>query len=472
MASGLLIFPGAQPSRSRSGGVIPAELRFYLNETTTPAVVYTDEALTIPHTFPIVSDDAGRFALIWADTADVFSCNWSTQAPDSQSVSFDDLSTTNGADVELLDSMNAVLSDAMDLYESLDAVNLAVDQAQIYAGQAAASATGAPGTNSTSSTSLTIGSGNKSLTVGVSKLYVAGMTVAIASTASPNNSMSGIVQSYDNVTGALVVTINTISGSGTFAAWTISLSAITAPAQVIRSTRTANTILAETDRRGYVDVTSGTFTQTVTPSSVLGAGWWCYYGNSGTGVVTIDPDSAETINGLSTLTLNPGEVILLQADGSNLNAIFLKRDLGPHVIAQDQKAAGTAGGSASASAWTTRTLNTLSVNLVGASLATNAVTLPAGTWCLQARAPFSATGGTQIRIRNTTDSTTAVAGGSHLFDSISVQAGDITAVGRVTIASTKAFTVEYYALSAGTLGSAPASGEVATYTELRATKLY
>ncbi len=44
MAAGLLIFPGAQPSRSRQGTVVSAELRWYLNETTTPATVYTDPA--------------------------------------------------------------------------------------------------------------------------------------------------------------------------------------------------------------------------------------------------------------------------------------------------------------------------------------------------------------------------------------------------------------------------------------------
>ena len=78
-------------------------------------------------------------------------------------------------------------------------------------------------TNSTSSTSLTIGTGSQSLTVQASKSYVEGMTVRIASTASVGNWMQGEVVSYNSGTGALVVNVVYTSGSGTIAAWTVSL---------------------------------------------------------------------------------------------------------------------------------------------------------------------------------------------------------------------------------------------------------
>jgi hypothetical protein len=80
-------------------------------------------------------------------------------------------------------------------------------------------------TNSTSTTSLTIGTGSKSITVQTSKSYVEGMTVRIASTASTSNWMQGLVTSYNSGTGALVVNVTHTSGSGTIAAWTVSLSA-------------------------------------------------------------------------------------------------------------------------------------------------------------------------------------------------------------------------------------------------------
>jgi hypothetical protein len=79
-------------------------------------------------------------------------------------------------------------------------------------------------TNSTSTTSLAIGLGSKSLTVQTGKSYVAGMTVKIASTASPTNWMLGDITSYVTGTGALVVNVIYTGGSGTIAAWTLSQS--------------------------------------------------------------------------------------------------------------------------------------------------------------------------------------------------------------------------------------------------------
>ncbi|UVS62551.1 MULTISPECIES: hypothetical protein [Nitrosomonas] len=77
-------------------------------------------------------------------------------------------------------------------------------------------------TNSTSTTSLAIGTGNKSLTVQASKSYVAGMTVRVANSADVTKWMQGEVVSYNSSTGALVVNVTHIAGSGTIATWTIS----------------------------------------------------------------------------------------------------------------------------------------------------------------------------------------------------------------------------------------------------------
>jgi len=473
MASGLLIFPGAQPSRSRSGSIITAELRWYLNQTTTPATVYTDEALTIPHPFPIVSDDAGRFPLIWADTADSFSCNWSTAAPDSQSSSFDDLTTTQGADVILLDEMNSVLSDAMDLYDSLAAVDEAVTAAKGFAADAAEAATGAPGTNSTSTSLLTIGEGSKSLTVEANKLFVPGMTITIASTASPTNAMTAQVQSYDTVTGAMVALVGKeYTGSGSFSAWTISLSALAQTIRLLRSTRTSDTILAASDWRTYVDVTSGTFTQTLTAAGTLGDGWYVDYGNSGTGVVTIDPAGTELIGGFSTLSVYPGEVYRIQCDGSNFNLIGLKLDPGPHVVVQDQKASGTDGGSAAPGGTRVkRTLNTVLINRRNASLASNNLTLQPGRWRLDGWAMVFGNTASRLYIENITDATIVGWGEGLSFDSSAT--GKNTVSVEVTITSAKAFALTHRkasALAATDFGVQMGFGDLEIYAELSATQ--
>lgn len=80
-------------------------------------------------------------------------------------------------------------------------------------------------TNATSTTSLLVGLGSKSLTIQTAKSYVVGMTVKIASTATGSTWMLGDITAYTSATGALVVTVTSISGSGTLAAWTVSQSA-------------------------------------------------------------------------------------------------------------------------------------------------------------------------------------------------------------------------------------------------------
>lgn len=79
--------------------------------------------------------------------------------------------------------------------------------------------------NATSTTSLVIGTGSKSLTVESGKGYVAGQVVMLASTASPSDCMAGQVTSYSIGSGALVVNVTSTGGSGTVAAWTVSVSA-------------------------------------------------------------------------------------------------------------------------------------------------------------------------------------------------------------------------------------------------------
>ena len=87
-------------------------------------------------------------------------------------------------------------------------------------------ATGATGPagdrySTTSSTSLTIGVGAQSLTVGTGLAWTVTQPVIIAFDAS--NSMTGTVTSYDSGTGAMVVNISAVSGSGTYTSWKVNL---------------------------------------------------------------------------------------------------------------------------------------------------------------------------------------------------------------------------------------------------------
>ena len=116
-------------------------------------------------------------------------------------------------------------------------------------------------------------------------------------------------------------------GSGYQAAAVDLSSAIDMP----RVGRTANTVLAKADKGKWIDITSGTFTQTFGAAATLGNGWKLIYANSGTGDITVDPNGSETIDGLASFIMYPGEVRLVLCDGTQFRSFvitpFLKQFL-------------------------------------------------------------------------------------------------------------------------------------------------
>ncbi len=80
--------------------------------------------------------------------------------------------------------------------------------------------------------------------------------------------------------------------------------------------RTSNTILAQSDFGKSIVITSGTFSQTLTAAATLGDGWFCHYYNRGLGLITLDPNGAETINGAATLAIPNGHGGLIFCDGA------------------------------------------------------------------------------------------------------------------------------------------------------------
>lgn len=140
---------------------------------------------------------------------------------------------------------------------------------------------------------------------------------------------------------------------------------------------------------------------------------------------------------------------------------------------QDQKATNTNAGNTVATTWSNRTLNTSVTNQIsGASLASDTITLPAGTYYIDCVIPFYGTTNTKVRLYNTSDSTTAVTGSSiGASGSLSMLA---TIRGLVTIASSKNFVVQYYATNAVTAGLGivgNAAPEVEVFTSLSIWKL-
>ena len=101
--------------------------------------------------------------------------------------------------------------------------------------------------------------------------------------------------------------------------------------------------------------------------------------------------------------------------GSNVSqfvndAGYLKPEI---MVVQDQKTAGTAGGTFTAGAWRTRDLNTVVHNsITGASLASNQITLPAGTYRIDASAPVYRVGRHMVLLHDITGAATLLLGTS------------------------------------------------------------
>lgn len=112
-----------------------------------------------------------------------------------------------------------------------------------------------------------------------------------------------------------------LSSSGSSAAPTwITFAAGT---NITRTTKTANYTLLTADKGNLVVATSNSFTFSFTAAATLGSGWCVYLQNSGTGDITLDPDGSETIDGLTSYIMYPGEARLVQCDGTGFNSLVL-----------------------------------------------------------------------------------------------------------------------------------------------------
>lgn len=222
MAARQIIVPGAMPSRDRNGRVLPGKLRFYTPGTafSTPALVYTDDTLTVAHDFPILSDAAGRWPAMWADDSDVFDVAWTDQVNDAPQGQWTDLSPADDA---------VLASVAMS-----EASAAAAEAAALRAEAAAATVTGEP-FSGTSASSNTIGIGVKIFTIEQEGtfLYEGQYVVAAVVGASENQMLGRLDDVALNVDGQQVLTMdatvaNAPGGAGPYAgagAWRISLSA-------------------------------------------------------------------------------------------------------------------------------------------------------------------------------------------------------------------------------------------------------
>ena len=109
---------------------------------------------------------------------------------------------------------------------------------------------------------------------------------------------------------------------------------------------------------------------------------------------------------------------------------------------RDEKAAGTASGTATSGSFQTRVLNTVMTNEIsGASLSSNQITLPSGTYFVYANAQLWSSARGKIKLRNVTDSSDTIIGGCGYSGSGAAAISFLS--GRFTIASQKTFELQH-----------------------------
>jgi hypothetical protein len=123
----------------------------------------------------------------------------------------------------------------------------------------------------------------------------------------------------------------------------------------------------------------------------------------------------------------------------------------PYVSIQDQKTQNTAGGTFTSGSWQTRTLNTEVTDTASiASIASNQITLPAGTYRIRATAPAFKTDAHQTRLWNATDSSLLLTGTTEISAASDGTQTRSEVSGRFTLSGTKAIELQHQCATTGT----------------------
>lgn len=95
---------------------------------------------------------------------------------------------------------------------------------------------------------------------------------------------------------------------------------VTGANEITISAKTGAYTVVAGDLGTIINCTANSFTVTLTAAATLGAGFNCWVwntSNTATDVITVDPNGAETIDGMATLILRRGEGMQIVCDGTN-----------------------------------------------------------------------------------------------------------------------------------------------------------
>jgi microcystin-dependent protein len=142
----------------------------------------------------------------------------------------------------------------------------------------------------------------------------------------------------------------------------------------------------------------------------------------------------------------------------------------------DVKASGTAGGTATAGSYQTRTLNTIDDPTgIVTSLSSNQWVLSKGEYYIEASAPAGACGNHKARLFNVTDSSVALLGSTKYSDNASFYADNNSTIsGKIVITSNKTFEIQHrvgITRNVNGFGSASTFSDNEVYSIVKITKI-
>lgn len=138
------------------------------------------------------------------------------------------------------------------------------------------------------------------------------------------------------------------------------------------------------------------------------------------------------------------------------------------LYAVDMKLTGTGGGAGTNSAWTKRDItNLVYTNLTGASLSSNEITLPAGTYYADITVPFMIVGEVATRLAKVSDSSVLLNGTSEYLGTSNTDSdiGQQSVIrGTFVLPASTAVKIEYYKTNNHNTVAAESLGQPGTYT--------
>lgn len=188
--------------------------------------------------------------------------------------------------------------------------------------------------------------------------------------------------------------------------------------------------------------------------------------------------AAAQADGRTALAL--GSAAVLDAATTGANTLVQRSPAGVIVdpvwdlVVEDQKASGTNGGAATGGTWNARDLNTVVVDRIGVTLASNVVTIPAGTYWIVFEAPAYYVSGHRTRLYSVTGAA-PIAYGTTEYTAVNPGVMTRSRGGiLVTFATETQIRVDHWTSGGGAnvyLGPAAAAGVTEIYSRLCAKRV-